>query len=307
MAVNIDSNHLIVGAARVNLGNPNSTMTPNRIVLHYSGGSTLESAVDTLRQRGLSYNVLIDLDGSYHQARAFNRPSSHAGRSNWKADSGLTNGASLNGSAIGISMINLGRFDYFSGGKWFWGFDHGHVTGPSVDDEHANKHALLYQPARPVHWSPYDPRQLAACEALVDALLARYGTIREIVGHHDVAIDEKPDPGPLWPLEAWRVAKGMQGGLGLESKVASPDGEVNLRDRPGTDGRVLQRLPNGTIVHIRSVPYTSASRGLVDGGSNRALTGWASVDIDRSNTHAGFIYMKYLTRTPLAPAYAQQL
>lgn len=111
----------------------------------------------------------------------------------------------------------------------------------------------------------------------------------------------------MCPLEDWRREFGKQGDLGLETKVRSPDGELNLRDRPGTSGRVVKVLRNGDVLHIRAVTYTSASRGLVRPDSGRALTGWASVDIDASNTHAGFVYMGYLTRTPLAPAYAERL
>jgi N-acetyl-anhydromuramyl-L-alanine amidase AmpD len=306
MPVSINSQDRINGANSVDLGMPQGTMTPTRVVIHYSGGSTLSSAVDTLRARGLSYNVLIDKDGSYHQARPFNKSSSHAGRSNWKASNGLTNKSSLNASAIGISLVNLGRFDHFRGGKWHWGWQNGQPTGPSIADAEANKHALIYQPGRPVHWTPYDPAQIEACNALVRALVNKYPSITEIVGHHDIAIDDKPDPGPLYPLEALRRELGMQGGLGLEAKVKSPDGEANLRDRPGTDGRVLKVLRNGDIVHIRAVTYTGASRGLVPSNS-RTLTGWASVDVDGSNTHGGFMYMKYVTKTPLAPEYAARL
>ena len=65
--------------------------------------------------------MLIDVDGSYHQARPFNKTAGHAGRSNWKETSGVTNFTSLNESGIGISLINLGQFATFSGGRWFWG------------------------------------------------------------------------------------------------------------------------------------------------------------------------------------------
>ena len=305
MAVKINNNDLIEDAERVDLGNGNKIM-PTRIVLHYSGGSTLNSAIATLKARKLSYNVLIDLDGSYHQARPFTQQSSHAGRSNWKAESGLVNGSSLNGSAIGISMINLGRLAYLIGTKWFYDKKNGQGVPPSIEDAKANRHALIYAPQAITHWTPYEPKQLDACRALVEAILARYPSITEIVGHHDIAIDDKPDPGPLWPLEEWRVALGKQGGLGLASKVKSADG-VNLRERPNAEGKLIRNLPKDTVLHIRSVPYAGPRKGLVDGGSGRALTGWASVDIDGSNTHAGFVSMKFLTKTPLAASYAAQL
>jgi N-acetylmuramoyl-L-alanine amidase len=303
MAVTINSENRIVGASSVDLGN-GVTREPTRIVIHYSAGSTLASAIETLRARRLAYNVLIDVDGSYHQARPFNKTAGHAGRSNWKETSGVTNFTSLNESGIGISLINLGQFATFSGGRWFWG-DVGEE--PSIADEDANKHALIYTPARPTHWTPFDPRQIPAAKALVAALVDKYPSIEEIVGHHDIAIDGKSDPGPLFPLEDFRREFGKQGGLGLQATVQSPDNELNLRDRPGTDGRVVRVLHNGDTVHIRSVTYTSASRGLVPPSDGRAVTGWASVDIDGSNTHAGFVYMKFLTRTPLANEYEAQL
>lgn len=307
MAIAIDAGHWIAGAATIDLGMSAASMSPRLIVVHYTGGSTLRSAVDTLRSNGLSYHVLIDLDGSCHQARPFDRPAAHAGRSNWKASAGLVNGSSLNGSSIGISLVNLGAFGHFAQGRWFWDWRDGAGYGPSVADAEAGKHPLIYAPRRPVHWTPYRPAQIDACEALIGALVERYASIEEIVGHHDIAIDAKSDPGPLVPLERWRRRFSRQGGLGPAARVSSPDGRLNLRDRPDAGGAVIRALRNGDTVHIRSVAYSSSSRGLVRGGGGRALTAWASVDADGSNTHGGFVHMRYLTRNPLAPAYAARL
>lgn len=308
VAVSIGNDHRIVGAASINLGTSPGQFTPTRIVIHYTAGSTLSGAVSTLAGDGNSYNVLIDVDGSYHQARPFNMRSGHAGRSNWKASGGLTNASTLNTTSIGISMVNLGQFGYFSGGRWFWGWSGGAGSGPSILDANANKHSLIYRPSRPTHWEPYSRPQLPACKDLVAALVERYPSIIEIVGHHDIAIGHKADPGPLCPLEEWRQEFGKQGPLGLSAKVGSPDGELNLRDLPNaSDGRILQALRNGHEVFIRSVTYVGASRGLVPATSGRALSGWASVDIDGSNRHAGFVYMKYLDETPLEAGYAARL
>jgi N-acetylmuramoyl-L-alanine amidase len=307
MPVTINDNHRIVGAASVNLGMPNGTITPRRIVVHYTAGSTLSGAINALQGGGNSYNVLINVNGTYHQARPFNKSAGHAGRSNWKESRGVTNFTSVNGDSIGISMVNLGNFGYFAQGKWWYGFEDGQPQNPSIADEDANKHSLIYRPDRPSHWTPYDPRQLPACKALIAALIEKYDTITEIVGHHDVAIDGKSDPGPLCPLEDWRREFDMQGSLGFQAKARSPDNELNVRDRPGTDGRVVKVLRNGDIVHIRSITYTSASRGIVRPRSGRALTAWASVDLDGNNTHGGFVYTKFLDKTPLDRAYANAL
>jgi N-acetylmuramoyl-L-alanine amidase len=304
MAINIKSDHFVDGANVVNLGTNGSPMSPTRIVIHYTAGSTLSGAVSTLTSKKLGYNILIDKDGSLHQTRPFTRSANHAGRSNWKAASGLTNASSLNGTSIGISLVNLGQFGYYSAGRWWWG---GPGSGPSVDDAAANKHSLIYRPNRPTHWTPYEPNQLKVCRDLVEALCNRYPDIVEIVGHDDIAISQKSDPGPVCPVAKWRRDFGKEGPLGLASKVKSSDGELNLRDLPSDSGKVIKVLKNGDDLHIRSVAYTSASKGLVNGGSQRALSRWASVDIAGTNTHAGFVDMRYLTVRPLAPAYAAAL
>ena len=304
----IDDRHFSAAARRLDLGSPGAAMTPRLIVVHYTSGTTLRSAVDTLRSNGLSYHVLIDVDGSCHQAMPFDRAAAHAGRSNWKAAGGLVNESSLNRSSVGISLVNPGMFGHFSEGRWFWDWRNGAGYGPSVADAEANLHPPAYAPRRSAHWTLYGDAQIGACETLIAVLVERYPSIGEIVGHHDIAIDAKPDPGPLAPLERWRLLFGRQGPLGLAAQVRSPDGLLTLRDRPSAaEGMTLGSLRNGDVVHIRSVAYAPPARGLVHGGGGRALTAWASVDIGGSNAHAGFVHMRYLSANPLAPAYAALL
>lgn len=278
--------------------------------MHYSAGSSLSGAITALKNRGLSYNFLIDKDGSIHQARPFNRRSSHAGRSNWKADGGLKNASSLNGSSIGISLINLGLHDFFKHGKWWHGIKKGKVQPPSVAAASANNLSSIYAPRRQPHWEPYTSAQISSCRALIDGILNEYDTIDEIIGHDDIAIDDKFDPGPALPVQKWREEFGMEGSLGLAANVDSPDGELNMRDRPiHRGGQVIKVLKQGDQVHIRSVTYASrkSSATLISPSKGRALTGWASVDIDGSNKHAGFVYMGFLTDTPLSSAFEAQL
>jgi len=295
----------IAGADSITLADTGNAMTPTRIVLHYSAGSTLSSAVSTLRQRELSYHVLIDTDGSLHQTRPFTRSARHAGRSNWKAAAGLENRSSLNSHSIGVSLINLGQFGWFSGGRWWWGPPGPGI--PNIADEQATKRASVYRPGRPVHWTPYPQGQVDAAHAVVAALVAAYPSVTEIVGHDDIAIADKPDPGPLLPVAAWRAEFQREGPLGLPSRVASPDGTLRLRDLPSTDGAGIAMLHNGDTVHIRSVAYAGSSRGLVDGRGQRALSPWASVSVDGTNRHSGFVHMRYLNATPLSDAYATVL
>jgi len=303
-------NHFLKGPKRINVLGTGSVIRPTRIVLHYTAGSTLSGAISTLRKKGLSYNVLIDINGSVHQARGFNRRAGHAGRSNWKESEGLSNSSTLNADAIGISFVNLGKFGYFSQGRWWYGYKNGKVRQPSIADQDANKLSSIYEPRRKPHWSAYTDEQIASGHRVLSEIIEHYPDIEEIVGHDDIAIDYKPDPGPALPLQEWRKEFGREGSLGLKAKVVVSGDQLNLRDRPiHLDGQVIGTLDHGAEVHIRSVTYSSKNSPatLVKPSGGRALTGWCSVDIDASNTHAGFVYMGYLSRTPLKSSYSSRL
>lgn len=287
-------------------------MAPTFIVIHYTAGSSLSGAVTTLQAEGYSYNILINKDGSIHQARALDRTAAHAGRSNWKSLNNVNNLSSLNANSIGISLVNLGMYPYFSEGKWWYGYDKGtkKFLKPSVADPQANKKSSIYAPGRSLHWEPYPAAQIEACRRVVASIVANVPTIEEIVGHDDIAIDGKSDPGPDFPMENFRQQFAKTGGLGLSAKVKSPDGVLILRDRAGhLDGKEVGRLTNGDIVHVRSVTYVGGSSGaaLVPSPGNRALSAWASVDTTGTNRHAGFVHMRYLDRTPLDAPLAAKL
>lgn len=71
----------------------------NTIVLHWTGGSTLKSAVDTLEDRGLGYHFLIDNDGGILQGNKLSDRAFHAGSSYGPK------GKDLNTYSIGISIV----------------------------------------------------------------------------------------------------------------------------------------------------------------------------------------------------------
>ena len=70
------------------------------VVLHWTGGSTLQPAIDTLKQNGFGYHFLIDKDGTIIQGAKLTDRMSHAGESYGP------NGEHVNNYAIGISFVH---------------------------------------------------------------------------------------------------------------------------------------------------------------------------------------------------------
>jgi hypothetical protein len=127
-----------------------------------------------------------------------------------------------------------------------------------------------------------------------------------VVGHHDVAIMGKFDPGPLFDLDALNGMIAGPIGLGFETTVRS---QTPLRKTASPSGDVIGTLKNGDKVFVRSIAYGPKSKSLQPSPTQnkRYLTRWASVDTTGGNRHSGFVDMKALRSTPLVPELAQFL
>jgi hypothetical protein len=68
------------------------------VVIHHTGGNSLQGAVDTLKQRGLSYHYLVDRDGKVVQVLPDNLIGWHSYPSNKKPEFN-------NSNTISISMV----------------------------------------------------------------------------------------------------------------------------------------------------------------------------------------------------------
>lgn len=164
---------------------------PDTIVLHYTAGSTADSAIRTFvnPSNSVSAHMIVDRDGSVSQLVPFNRIAWHAGRSRFGDRSGL------NAYSIGIEMVNAGRLekggsDYVS---WF---------GKKIPEEevieavHQNEHKLSY-------WQRFTRQQLNTVYGLCLMLIDVY-PIKYIVGHDEIAPGRKIDPGPAFPMDQFR-------------------------------------------------------------------------------------------------------
>lgn len=175
---------------------------PRFIVLHYTAGSSLEAAIAWLMNPDApgrpSAHLVIGRDGAIRQIVPFNVVANHAGKSFWK---GLTG---LNRHAIGIELDNVGPLLPQADGSFRDSYGHPVPAGAGMLAAHKN--------GGPVRgWQIYPPAQLEALERVLAALLARYPSLTEIVGHDDIAPGRKTDPGPAFPMARFASLAGQCG------------------------------------------------------------------------------------------------
>jgi N-acetylmuramoyl-L-alanine amidase len=283
------TNHFIDGIAKKTLNHQGANQTPTLLVIHYSVTNTVQQAVNALNSAGLSYHILIEKNGKAFQTRRFTETALHPGLSNWKAESGVTLSASVGRGSVGICLMNKG-FDPDSGSP-----------------RKAGK--LIYNPNDPQmqEWEVFPDEQIEACTAIAKDIIATY-PISDVVGHNDVAILGKFDPGPLFNLNALDRLTTAPKLLGFKTTVKANDG-LNLRREARANGPLIKNLPKGTEVFIRSIVYGPRAECIQPNppSKKRYLTKWASVDTDGSNKHAGFVHLSGLRSTPLSPSLAAHL
>ena len=133
------------------------------VILHYTV-SDLPQSIKILTQQAVSSHYLLtdEADPKIYGLVDESRQSNHAGVSNWK------NYTYINGSSIGIEIVNPG----------FTETPEGRV------------------------WHPFPQAQIDKLIALLKEIVARHQVPPEnILGHSDIAPQRKQDPGPLFP---WR-------------------------------------------------------------------------------------------------------
>jgi len=192
-------NHLLCigGAYVMQKPSPNhgGIMKPTLLVMHYTGSPSTTGAIRTLTDGNaanrVSAHLVISPEGVITQLVPFDKVAWHAGVSKWNGKEGC------NSFAIGIEMVNSGLL-----GK-----------GPNgYFDRLTNKPVPANQVVIATHkngdggecpWEIYPLAQVEAATGAARAILAAYG-IKEVVGHDDIAPHRKIDPGPAWPMDAFK-------------------------------------------------------------------------------------------------------
>ena len=238
---------------------------PDTIVLHYTAGSSLNSAVNWLtnKKAQASAHFVVGKNGKVVQLAPLNTVTWHAGRSRWK------NRSSLNYYSVGIEIDNAGILEKRAGG-YFTYFDKKIEDERVVLAKHKNRNAEAA-------WEAYTVEQLEAVEALCSLLIEKYN-IKELVGHDDIAPDRKTDPGPAFPLQS------------LKDKILLGRKDEEGEEKPDTGETESQEIKKGIItanlLNIRSKPDVNAmkiSDPLPRGTKVKILEkqgGWYKVNVD---------------------------
>ena len=216
-------NHRLAGPDVSFQATPNvgGALVPRFLVMHYTAGRSLESAVESLCTRkpqgNASAHLVLGRDGRIVQLAPFNVVTWHAGVSHWNGLVGM------NQYAIGIEMDNAGVMQQIGGQYTAW-FGKVYPASEVLLAEH--KHGGGVRP-----WHAYTEVQIARALELAELLVAHYG-LEDVLGHEDIAPERKTDPGPAFPLAAVRSrAIGRADDALPRYVVTAPT--LNIRRGPG--------------------------------------------------------------------------
>ena len=228
---------------------------PDMIVIHYTAGSSLGSAVRTLRDPEVkaSAHMVLGRDGSLKQLVPVNRIAWHAGRSHFESRRGI------NRYALGIELDNAGRLNKIGPEYRSW-FGRSYPRQEVFAGVHQNETELSY-------WHAFSEAQLERAFELC-RFLANHLRIKHIVGHEEIAPGRKSDPGPAFPLSKLRQMIFEDRGedvsdtedTGLPAEPSTPESlprgivmarKLNFRKGPSvTSDRIGEPLREGTELEI---------------------------------------------------------
>lgn len=259
---------------------------PRYIVLHNTAGGSMDGSISHLKSVGFSYHVLVDRGGKAVQCVPFDRAAGHAGKSNWKGREGL------NGFSIGVSAANWGQLSPQPGGQFFNRGKNGKpITSVLSSDQvvvarHQNGGGEL-------GWEKYPEAQVATMVEVCKALIDAFPSIVDIIGHDDIAVGRKVDPGPALPMHRFHaLVPQRKNDRGPRFRVNTPGDTLTLRRAPVADASAILLLSDGQDVRLRSRAYRYVSP------TQAVESGWASVDMDEDLRHDGFVNAKFLVPVP---------
>lgn len=233
---------------------------PRFLVIHYTAGASLQSAVNWFKnpRAKASAHLNIGHDGSIIQMQPFNKVCWHAGKSSWKNVKGL------NSHSVGIEIANWGKLEKSASGGWLsW-------TNAQIPNEQVVLAEHRNHPGRVHGWQAYEESQFMATVEAAQALVEEYGIRPEdVVGHDDISPGRKVDPGPAFDMDKFRAlvfGREEEDWEDLTYKVRSNSG-LNMRTGPGVHFDKIKTLDDNAEVSVIEREGTWWMVSEVEGGS----------------------------------------
>lgn len=161
---------------------------PEGIIIHYTAGSTLAGAYNTLMnpKTKASAHVIIDKDGSITNIVSVENRAWHAGTSSWIDKSNCNN------FMLGIELVNVGYLNSskYENGKTKITTSYGSLfIGESQYDFNTEK-----------LWDVFPQEQIDTLIEVVNEWQEKFQIPNSmVVGHSHISPKRKIDPGPLFP------------------------------------------------------------------------------------------------------------
>ena len=231
--------HLDNGTSVTQKTSPNhgGAYTPQYLVMHYTGAISADSAINWFLNKNAqaSAHLVIGDDGSITQMAPFNVVTWHAGKSQW---AGLVG---LNKHSIGIELANAGMLEK-QDGSWVSRLDRKTIPNAMVT-------MAAHKAGGPVKgWQSYSAIQLSVVQDIANLLVEHY-SLKDVVGHEDIAPGRKVDPGPAFPMGSFRSKAMGRKDETIDDYVTLDS--LNIRKGPGSEFEPLtQPLPKGTSVSV---------------------------------------------------------
>lgn len=224
--------------------NKSGTITPRFIVMHYTAGTTAESAIRTFQNPAsrVSAHLTVDTDGTVYQHAPFNIKTWHAGPSQYMGYSGL------NSHAIGIEIVNAGWLRD-EGSEYVRRDADGRIVARMPKSTPGVMRAHPRVGSGDFFWPAYPEAQLSSVGEITKDLIEEYD-ILDIVSHEEIDTRGwKTDPGPAFPMEEFKRLLFRNPHRDLdEDRYEVTASSLNVRSGPGTEFKVMSSLPRGSIV-----------------------------------------------------------
>ena len=240
---------------------PNTKLFPcEYLVIHYTTGTKPEQTINwfTNPKAQASAHLLITREGEFYQFVPFDTVGWHAGYSQW-ADR-----KSLNRYSIGIEVDNAGAM-VKKNGQYIR-----QLRVFTSDEVIETNHKLEYGIRG---WEKYPQAQMDALLEVSKLLKVTYNFI-DVVGHDDISLSGKTDPGPAFDMVAFRnEVMGFQPGQQFVFKNCSPN--LVLRKKPNDLAGATGKLALGREVVLQAIErnWAQVQEVLAD-GSLGILQGW---------------------------------